>query len=282
MHYKICKNGFYGDFYHAEHDEYPGKALVVLGGGGMPYRSTQAEAEAFSELGISSLAVGYFGVEGTPKTIKSVPVEYVEHAACLLHSEGYDHVSAVGISKGAELALVAGTLTDEINGVIAMSPSSHVNMGIGPGMSWVNESSWTFRGKQLPFAYANVSGLSALLKSFAARELTFRFVYEKAYREASQETVIPVEKIKGPVLICGSTEDSLWPGAEACDEIIDRLKKNHFDYPYKKLIYQYSTHILLPFETRYDKYFRIGRKYPDQCRKTAQHLRSEITEWLKV
>ena len=86
---------------------------------------------------------------------------------------------AVGISKGAELALAAASHSREINGVIALSPASRVNMGIGSGISWVNSSSWTFKGKELPYAYAKVPGWRAALKSIQARELTFRFVYEE-------------------------------------------------------------------------------------------------------
>jgi len=280
--YTIQKNGFYGDLYIPTQNRYPSKALIILGGGGMPYSLTQKEAEGFLKMGISALSVGYFGVESAPKTIKSVPVEYIECAARFLHQTGYEKVIAVGISKGAELALVAGSLVEEINGVIALSPSSRVNMGIGLGISWVNESSWTYRGRQLPYAYAKVSGWRAFLKSIKARELTFRFAYEEAYRKASRESSIPVENIKGPVLVCGAKKDSLWPGAEACEEIIDRLKTNGFKYPYKMLVYCNASHILLPFETGYDRYFRVGRKYPEACRQTAYALKKEIDEWLEL
>ncbi|WP_198015528.1 acyl-CoA thioester hydrolase/BAAT C-terminal domain-containing protein [Shuttleworthella sp. MSX8B] len=188
----------------------------------------------------------------------------------------------MGISKGAELALAAASYSEEINGVTALSPSSRVNMGIGPGISWVKASSWTFKGDELPYAYAKVPGWRAVLKSIRARELTFRFAYEEAYRNAGDESMIPIEKINGPVLVCGALEDSLWPSAQACDEIIDRLEKHPFKHPHKKLVYRYASHILLPFDTGYNKYFRVGRKYPGECRQTITDLRREIMDWLHM
>lgn len=247
------------------------------------YRTRLASRKtSVAAAGISALAVGYFGVEGTPKTIIDFPLEYVFDAAVFLHKSGHENVIAVGISKGAELALAAASYSEEINGVTALSPSSRMNMGIGPGISWVKASSWTFKGDELPYAYAKVPGWRAVLKSIRARELTFRFAYEEAYRNAGDESMIPIEKINGPVLVCGALEDSLWPSAQACDEIIDRLEKHPFKHPHKKLVYRYASHILLPFDTGYNKYFRVGRKYPGECRQTITDLRREIMDWLHM
>lgn len=277
----IRDDGFYGHLYLPKSDDHPGKALLILGGGGMPYKLTQVEAEAFAGIGITALAIGYFGVPDAPKTIVRVPVEYVEKSAMYLHENGYEKVIAVGISKGAELALTAATLVPDINGVIAFAPSSKVYMGIGSGISWVNASSWTFRGAELPYAYAPASGWKALADSLKARELTFHPVYERADCAANEDSVIPVEHINGAVLVCGSPVDSLWPGDKACGDIIKRLTEKNFAYPYKQLIYPYASHLLLPFETGYEKLFRVGRKYPRECRDTIYRLQNEVLDWLK-
>ena len=52
-------------------------------------------------------------------------------------------------------------------------------MGIGTGIEWVNASSWTFRGEELPYAYASASGLRAVWDSLwpsaeACAEMTAR------------------------------------------------------------------------------------------------------------
>ena len=247
----------------------------------MPYRLTLDEAEAFAGIGITALAVGYFGVPDAPGTIIWVPVEYVEKAAQYLHGNGFEKVTAVGISKGAELALLSASLIPAIDGAVAFAPSSKVYMGIGPGISWVDASSWTFRGKDLPYTYAPASGWKALAHSLKAGELTFRPVYERADRAVKEDSIIAVGNIRGPVLVCGSPNDSLWPGEKACADITERLKENHFAYPFRQLIYPYASHLLLPFETGYEKLFRVGRKYPRECRETIQELQKEVLMWLK-
>ncbi len=278
--FQIRIDGFHGHLYQPSREVYPGKALLVLGGGGMPYKFTIKEAKAFAEIGIPALAVSYFAVKDAPKTINHVPIEFVEKAAAYLHTTGYEKVIIVGISKGAEFALVAASLIPTINGVIAFAPPSRVYMGVGSGISWVNRSSWTYRGDPLPFAYCKASGLKTFINSICSRELTLRPVYEKANQEAGEDSLIHVERIKGPILLCASTKDSLWPSEEACISILQRLEAYHFPYPAKKLIYPYASHILLPFETGYEKLFRIGRQSPEECRKTIYSLKKEILDWL--
>ena len=107
--FSVAEDGFYGQLYRPENDVYSNKAVLILGGGGVPYEATLIEAEAFAEMGITALAVGYFGVKDTPKSIVRLPIEYVEKAADRLHSMDVKTVIAVGISKGAELALVSAS-----------------------------------------------------------------------------------------------------------------------------------------------------------------------------
>lgn len=280
--FSITNDGFYGHLYRPVKDDLPGKALLVLGGGGVPYQCTLDEAEAFAGIGITALAVGYFGVKNAPKYIVRVPIEYVEKAANRLHTTGIKSVIAVGISKGAELTLAAASLLPQINGVIAFSPPSRVYMGPGKGISWVDASSWSFHGKELPYAYAPYSGLKAVLNSIRQREVTFRQAYEWANTLSSADSLIPVEHIQGPVLVVCSASDSLWPSAEACDEIMERLEANNFAYPHKMLLYKYASHLLLPFETGYEKWFCIGRRYPDECRRTVYELQAEVLNWLQL
>ena len=272
--------GFHGHLFRPFEDGFSGLSVIVLGGGGVPYKLTLDEAQAFADMGITALAVGYFNVVDAPKTIVNVPIEYVENAARYLYSLGFDNVVVAGISKGAELALTAASLIPEINGAIAFSPPSRVYMGVGPGISWVDSSSWTFRGNALPYAYAPASGIRALMESLRAGELTFRSVYERANSCACEESIIPAEKIHGPILLCASSNDSLWPSEKACEEIAARLDAKGFAFPCKTLVYPYASHILLPFETGYERFFRIGRSHPQECLNTIEELRFEMLDWL--
>lgn len=68
--------------------------------------------------------------EGLPKQFCHVPVDPLEAAAMRLHSMGYEKVGLWGISKGAELALTAGSLLPGlVNAVIAVAPMNTVCQG---------------------------------------------------------------------------------------------------------------------------------------------------------
>lgn len=59
-----------------------------------------------------------------------VPIDYIEAAAKRLHDMGYEKVGLWGISKGAELALTAGSLLpDTVNAVVAVAPMNTVCQG---------------------------------------------------------------------------------------------------------------------------------------------------------
>ena len=60
-----------------------------------------------------------------------------------------------------------------------------------------------------------------------------------------------------------------------------RLDSHGFAYPHKQLIYRYASHLLLPFETTYARYFRVGRKFPEECMATVHELRREVLEFMR-
>lgn len=278
--FTIAKNGFHGYLYTPGVCIRPKMVLLILGGAGVPYRLTRDEAEFFAGLGYTALAIGYYGVPDAPKTCAKVPVEYVEKAVRYLWKKDFRKIAAIGISKGAELSLVSAGLLPEISGVIAMAPSCRINMGIGPGVSWLNCSSWTWRGKELPYAYARVKSGKVIFTSLKQREFSFSEVYEAANRNAGQSSLIPCEKICGPILLVSSEHDSIWPSRQSCENVMKRLKEHDFTYSCKHLNYRYGSHMLLPFKTRYQWLFQEGRKYPKEYDAAVASLREEIIRWL--
>jgi dienelactone hydrolase len=129
-----------------ESDEQRVPGVVVLGGssGGIP---TQL-AVALAERGFACFGLGYFGVAGLKPALAEIPVELVERAVDWLARNprvSPGGVCLFGVSKGAELALLAASLLpDKVRAVVAVVPSSVVFAGVdftgGDGMS---RSSWT-------------------------------------------------------------------------------------------------------------------------------------------
>src|SRR5258708_12140100 len=96
---------------------------VMLSGssGGIP----EAPARRLAENGVTALALGYFGAPGLPTDLVEIPLESLARGIELFRDRfaGGRSVGVVGISRGAELALLLGAyLGDAIGPVRAVAP----------------------------------------------------------------------------------------------------------------------------------------------------------------
>src|SRR4029450_14052521 len=77
--------------------------------------------------GFAALALAYFGMEGLPKELDQIPLEYFQSALAYIRSHrslDSDQIGIAGNSKGAELALLLASEDPAIRCVLAFSPSS--------------------------------------------------------------------------------------------------------------------------------------------------------------
>ncbi len=58
---------------------------------------------------------------------------------------------------------------------------------------------------------------------------------------AEHQAIIPVEKIKGPVLLISATKDEMIPAVEMGEKMMRRFKRNHFQFTYQHIILE-GTH----------------------------------------
>ena len=56
--------------------------------------------------------------------------------------------------------------------------------------------------------------------------------------------MIQVEKIQCPIFIISATDDNIWPTPFYCEEIVKRLKKYNFKYPYEYLRCEHAGHYI--------------------------------------
>ncbi len=108
--YRVKTDGFHGELFLPVEDKYPGKALICFSGSDGKFELSCMLASVFQSHGLTTLALAYVMEEGLPKQFSFIPVDLLEAAAKRLHDMGYKKVGLWGISKGAELALTAGTL----------------------------------------------------------------------------------------------------------------------------------------------------------------------------
>src|ERR1700682_1172409 len=128
---------------------------VMLSGsnGGIP----ENPARRLAENGVTAFALGYYGAPGLPAELVEIPIESLERGIEFFRTRfaGPGSIGLLGISKGAELALVLGAQWGSAIGrVVAVAPSHVVWSGLkrpGPGDRRTTQSSWSFRGAPLPF-----------------------------------------------------------------------------------------------------------------------------------
>lgn len=211
-------------------------------------------------------------MEGLPDTVSLIPLEYAEKAAIWLKNEGFDKVGMWGISKGAEYSLLCASYLNElISFVIAVSP---VNACM-QGFQMINKkhkvfkdlpySTFTFRGKEIPYAASHINPPKILLDCIMAKGLSLKSAYYSDVRSIPPKSFIPVERIKGPVLLIAAHDDDVWYSKSASVAIMKRLKKYDFSYPAHAFFYKYASHMIIPRKLKCKYFFDIEIRMPHEC-----------------
>lgn len=222
-------------------------------------------AGVFQSHGLTTMALAYVLEEGLPDQFLRVPIDPLEEAAKRLHDMGYEKVGLWGISKGAELALTAGSLLPGlVNAVIAVAPMNTVCQGFvkEKGIVFLPGSSWSFHGKEVPYTAYGMEKFplgQILRKSIQIRDITMYDLYLPLVQNPNPDAEIQAEKITGPVLLISSKMDHMWPSELAAGKIMKRLQERHFPYAYQHLSYDYGSHLFVPMELKSTKFFKGDR-----------------------
>lgn len=263
--YHVKTDGFHGELFCPAEDKYPGKALICFSGSDGKFALSCMLARIFQSYGLTTLALAYVMEEGLPKGFFHIPVDMLEAAAKRLHDMGYEKVGLWGISKGAELALTAGSLLPGlVNAVIAVSPINTVCQGFSTekGVSIMPGSSWIFHGKEVPYTAFGLEKFPlghVVRKSIMARELTMHDLYLSLVLNPNPAAAIKVEKINGPILLISSKMDTMWPSELAAKQVMKRLRQHSFPYRYRHLSYDYGGHMFVPMDLQMTSFFKGDR-----------------------
>lgn len=239
----VTDNGLDADFFYRASDQ-PQKVVILLGGseGGKSWSDTTDFIQDLVDEGCCVLSLAYFGTEGLPRQLQSVPLEYFPKAfRWLAAQEGVvvpDDYALVGGSRGAELALVVGSRFPEVKTVVAISPSSVVFQG-SPASKWDGlrgrHSSWGWNGRELAFVPASYSW--ATFRGMITGR--YRRMFEQGLRHSRcvKEAAIPVEQIQGPILLISFTRDEVWPSTLMSEQVMQRLRDRGFRFPFEHTAY---------------------------------------------
>jgi dienelactone hydrolase len=237
-------DGFSGTFFRPIADEArPG--VVVLGGSSGKLVFAAQVAALLAGHGFPSLALGYFGLDGLPSDLIEIPLSYFKTAMDWLSSQPGVKPGALGVvgrSRGAELALLLGSRFPAIRSVVAYCPSSIVWNGLR-GDQPVDVSAWREPDRPLPFLSLLGPELSDLRsRVFRTAPVALSPLFEAALDgPVPLETIIPVEKTNGPILLISGDDDRMWPSARMGEQIVERLEDHGH-----------------PFRSRHHRYPRAG------------------------
>jgi dienelactone hydrolase len=200
----------------------PAPGVMVLGGSEGGIGMAEELAALLASHGFASMALAYFGAGGLPPLLAEVPIEYLEDAMqrLLRRPEVSGRgLGVVGISRGGELALLLASTCSHVRAVVGFAASSIVWPGFTPGAPRPR-SAWTHRGRALPFATprpqppTNGNGRLELLNWFLGA-----LQDEPTLATAA----IPVERIRGAVLLVSGRDDRMWPSRWLADRVMQRL-----------------------------------------------------------
>lgn len=235
----IKKNGVFGKlFIPSDQGKYP--AIIVLTGSEGGWTSIP-RAKLLANHGFATLALPYFAIEGLPETLAEIPVEYFQKAIDLLQHEDQiisDQIGIIGTSKGGEAALLVASLDTRIKSVVALVSPTAVWYGLVYGFG---KSSWTFKGKSLPYVpYASDPTYNPA-PNFA-RYFAAEYRYQIYHTDSFEKYLIKVENINGPILFVTAKKDLMFPSFESSEISMNRLRKNKHPFTYEHISYEYAGH----------------------------------------
>ena len=161
------------------------RRVAVLGlGGSEGGFGNGLQARLLASHGYPVLQLAYFGAPGLPRQLQAIPLEYVARAVRWLHGR-----------PGVENVVVVGASRGGELALLLASTYPALVQGVAayvPGAVAI-PGSWTLRGKPVP-------------------------------PPSNPDPRIPVERIRGPVLVVAGGADQVWDSAYAVSAIRDRRR----------------------------------------------------------
>jgi dienelactone hydrolase len=231
--------GLVGTLYHPD-GVTPSPGIVVIGGSGGGIGWQKAMAELLSAHGYAALALAYFGMEGLPDSLERIPLEYCGRAIDWMDRSDLvkkKRLAVMGVSKGAELALLLGTRFPAVGAVIAYVPSSVVFQSLAPG--YPRTSSWTYEEREMAYVPYLITE-----RYRASGQLVDLYEDSLMNRVAAEAASIPVERIGGPILLLSGQDDTLWPSTQMAGEVMKRLRKNKHPFTDRHFAYSDAGHFI--------------------------------------
>lgn len=207
---RIQADGLIGNFYPAATSK-PAPAILIFGGseGGLGVPVAR-HARALHAAGYAVFHFSWWRGPGQPQRIDNIPIESFDRALAWLKAQpGVDplRIAVFGWSRGSEAAQLLALRHPEIRAVVLGMPAN----AVWPGLDWnflagMPKYAWTSAGK--PYPRVPDEALTFHFRKPWTEAEFARYTHVMAGHPAS---LIPIERIRGSVLmICGEL-DGIWP-----------------------------------------------------------------------
>ena len=212
--------------------------LAGFEGGHLPEKSLKSLANE----GYDILSLAYAAPPPVlPNTFEEIPIEYLAKAVAWIRAQNkykFHKVVIIGVSKGAELALLYGSFYQNIDGIIAYSPSCILLPAIASTQtSTANKSPWSYQYKSLPFApikKVDANTKSVVYKNYITPWLSNTKILKKA--------MIQVERIDCPMLLLIGQNDQMWDAVKMSQLIQYKMEASFKPHRVKKQVFENAGH----------------------------------------
>lgn len=250
---EVREDGLVGTLYLPPGDG-PHPAVMILNGSGGGIN--EPRAALYASHGYAAFALGYFKGPGLPDYISNTPLEYFAKGMDWLRrtvKPAHDFVALSGQSRGGELVLLLGaTFPDAVSAVIGYVPSALIHSAQNACDPAIGREgpTWLLEGKPLPHIWEN--NRTASWAPFDEGPPPHR--HAKAMLsalddpDAVERARIPVEKIRGPVMLLSAEDDGSWPSSRYSRMVTERLAARAHPYPVEHLDFDNAGHaIVFPY-----------------------------------
>ena len=303
-HFIVENDGFHGSYYPCKSKT--DKAIIEMFGDDTDDYLAKGGVKYFHNLDCSVMTMS---PEKKDYGHHSYPLERIEKAIEFLKNNGYKKIGIVGLSTTGMVALAAASYIRDITLTIALSPSDFIMEGFyqdnkdgmheRPGD---NESTLTWRGKQLPYlpyAYRHPDywkKIEADTKKYGDMVVSRPMFDESEEKHPlTEEEKIKVENINGHIIFGGAEDDVLWDTCKYIRRMIDRLNEKEHHCTFEAVLKEHGTHFVLPegvmkilapnwlidFFVAYA--FKEAKGFKKECRDTRIELdnciRNAILKW---
>ncbi|HTF22260.1 MAG TPA: alpha/beta fold hydrolase [Chryseolinea sp.] len=245
---RVRRNDVVADFFYPKEGNHLPLVVALAGSGGgfLPDK----ELQSLALEGYAVLSLAYFNADLLPKKIENIPLEYFDVAidwSCNQSIVDTGKIILLGVSRGAELALLLASHYSRFKGVIAYSPGCFVlPNAVDSDDSIARKSSWSWQGKPISFAPL------PMLQRNHGEAIDYRRYIEPLLKNLDNEPyTIPVERVKGSILLLSGEDDQTWPSAEMAMLIEQRLKENQYPYSVRNVVFPDAGHSLFQLQNNY-------------------------------